>query len=66
MSEDKKEFERLYKLKAADMKDKNSALDLVRRYIDPGAAYCLHCDPAIRSMFNRLKMWYDTNKDNIK
>ncbi len=24
MSEDKKEFERLYKLKAADMKDKNS------------------------------------------
>ncbi|MFY8170066.1 MAG: hypothetical protein ACOVK2_03000 [Candidatus Fonsibacter sp.] len=62
---DRDEFERLYKLKAADMKDKNSALDLIRRHIDSGAAYCLHCDAAIRAMFNRLKSWYDTNKDKI-
>jgi hypothetical protein len=62
-NKDREEFERLYKLKAADMTDKNSALDLIRRYIDAGSAYCLHCDGAIRAMFKRLKGWYDENKD---
>jgi hypothetical protein len=62
---DKKEFERLYNLTTAKMLDKHLAQDLIQRYIDPGAKYCMTCDPSIRAMFRRLKMWWEENKDKV-
>jgi hypothetical protein len=62
---DKKEFERLYNLSTAKMLDKHLAQDLIQRYIDPGAKYCMTCDPSIRAMFRRLKMWWEENKDKV-
>lgn len=62
---DKKEFERLYNLTSAKMLDKHLAQDLIQRYIDPGAKYCMTCDPSIRAMFRRLKMWWQENKDKV-
>jgi hypothetical protein len=63
---DKKEFERLYKLTTADMVDKMSAYDLMKRYVDKDAIFCLTCDPSVSAMFKRLKGWFEINKDNIK
>lgn len=62
---DKKEFERLYNLTSAKMLDKHLAQDLIQRYIDPGAKYCMTCDPSIRAMFRRLKIWWEENKDKV-
>lgn len=62
---DKLEFQRLYDLTTAKMLDKHSAQDLIQRYIDPGAKYCMTCDPSIRAMFRRLKVWWGENKDKV-
>jgi hypothetical protein len=64
--DDKIEIVRLLELKTASMVDKHSAQEMVRRYIDNGAKYCLSCDPSIRAMFKRLRNWYEANKDNKK
>jgi len=64
--EDKIEIERLLTLKVAAMPDKHSAQEMIRRYIDNGAKYCMTCDPAIVSMFKRLRNWFEVNKDNKK
>ncbi len=55
------EIGRLYKLKVADMVDKNSCELMIQRYIDPGYKFCKTCDPAIRAAFNRLKGWCEAN-----
>ena len=55
------EIQRLCSLKTADMVDKNSAQAMIRQYIDPGAKYCMTCDPAIRQMFKRLRTWSEAN-----
>lgn len=62
---DKIEFQRLYDLTTAKMLDKHLAQDLIQRYIDPGAKYCMTCDPSIRAMFRRLKGWWDENKSKV-
>jgi hypothetical protein len=62
---DKIEFQRIYDLTVAKMQDKHSAQDLIQKYIDAGAKYCMTCDPAIRAMFRRLKAWWDENKDKV-
>lgn len=59
---DKIEFERLYNLTSATALDKHSAQSLIQRYMDPGAKYCMTCDPSVRAMFRRLKLWWDENK----
>jgi len=60
---DKLEFERLCNLTEANAIDKHSAQDLIQRYMDPGAKYCMSCDPSVRAMFRRLKAWWFENKD---
>ena len=62
--QDKLEIERLLALKTASMVDKHSAQEMVRRYMDNGAKYCMTCDPSIQAMFKRLRHWYNLNKDN--
>lgn len=62
--EDKDEIERLLALKTAAYGDKTSAQRLVQRYINPGAKYCMTCDPQIRQMFNTLRNWWSSqNKE---
>jgi len=63
--EDKLEIERLYSLKSFNGLDKHSAQDLIQRYIDPGAKYCMSCDGSVRAMFNRLRRWWDETKDKV-
>lgn len=60
--EDKNEIERLLNLKVASFKDKDSAQAITQRYINPGAKYCMTCDPAVRQMFKILREWW--NKQN--
>jgi hypothetical protein len=62
---DRKEFERLNTLTSAKMVDKHIAQDLIQKYIDPGAKYCMTCDPAVQSMFRRLKAWWLENADKV-
>lgn len=62
---DRKEFERLNTLTSAKMVDKHIAQDLIQKYIDPGAKYCMTCDPSIRAMFRRLKAWWLENADKV-
>lgn len=62
---DKIEFQRIYDLTVAKMQDKHSAQDLIQKYIDAGAKYCMTCDPSIRAMFRRLKGWWDENRDKV-
>jgi len=62
--EDKDEIERLLSLKIATFPDKSSAQEMIRKYINPGAHYCMTCDPAIRQMFSVLRGWWSKqNKD---
>lgn len=58
--EDKDEIERLLKLTTAAYGDKTSAQSLIQRYINPGAKYCMTCDPQIRQMFKVLRNWWDS------
>lgn len=51
------EIQRLCSLRGADMLDKNSAQNLINKYINNGLKWCLTCDPAVRQMFNVLKNW---------
>lgn len=51
------EIQRLSTLKKVDMFDKESCLQIIRKYINEGASYCLTCDPAVRAMFVTLKEW---------
>ena len=51
------EIRRLLTLKTADMGDKNSAQNIINRYINEGGRWCMTCDPAIRQMFSVLKNW---------
>lgn len=54
---DKLEIQRLLKLRTANMGDKNSAQDLIRKYISEGAKWCMTCDAAIKQMFGVLRNW---------
>ena len=64
-NEDKNEIIRLCSLTGkVSMLDKSSAQDLIQRYINPGAKYCMTCDSSVRAMFNQLKNWWLVNKDN--
>jgi hypothetical protein len=62
---DRLEFERLSQLKTADMRDKHSAQELSRRYINPGEHICMHCDPQVQKLFKKIKTWWQSNKDRI-
>lgn len=55
------EIKRLCDIRVADMADKLSALDMIRKHINPGAAYCMTCDPQVRQMFQTLKTWANAN-----
>jgi hypothetical protein len=55
------EIKRLCQIRVADMRDKTSALDMIRKYINEGANYCMTCDPQVRDMFLTLKKWADGN-----
>lgn len=57
--EDKLEIIRLVELKSFNPHDKHSAQDIIQRYIDAGAKYCMSCDGAVRSMFRRLRSWWE-------
>lgn len=61
---EKEQIERLINLNVADMVDKQLCQEIVRKYIDKGARYCLVCDPQIRLMFKRLKLWW--SRQNTK
>lgn len=64
---DRDEIERLLSLKTADMRDKHSAEDLIRKYINPGAHYCMTCDPSVRQMFRVLRNWWnEQNKSSYQ
>lgn len=51
------EIKRLLTLKKVDMGDKTNCQNLIRKYINEGASYCLTCDPAVRQMFLTLRTW---------
>lgn len=52
---------RLLQLRTADMVEKNLAQSLIQKYINPGAKYCMTCDPAVRQMFKTLRNWAESN-----
>lgn len=63
---DRAEFIRLIDLVSATGVDKQSAQNLIRKYIDPTAQYCMNCPPSVQAMFRRLKGWWsEIGKDKI-
>lgn len=56
---EKEEIERLISLKVADYGDKQSAENLVRKYVTPGFKCCMNCAPQVRNMFDRLRNWWN-------
>lgn len=64
-NEDKLEIIRLLNLTSVNGVDKHSAQDLIQRYINPGAKYCMSCDGSVRAMFNQLRNWWQLNKNNM-
>jgi hypothetical protein len=63
---DRDEFIRLINLTSATGADKHSAQNLIQKYIDPTAQYCMNCPPSVGAMFRRLKGWWsEIGKDKI-
>jgi len=62
---DKEKFERIINLKTATKEDVLVMQGLMVKYIDPKATICTKCPSQIRFAHNRIKIWYERNKEQF-
>lgn len=56
--EDYEIIEELVRLTEADMTQKEKAVRIIQKYLDPGFSMCMTCAPQVQAAFKRIKNWW--------